>query len=256
MAVDEGAVARLLPADCLAIEEIGASGAVFDVLAWIALLVTALFMSFKAMNADPERRKFYYINAFVCGVAAFSYFAMISGMGWETVMGCRQFFYVRYIDWAITTPLIILNLGLLAGEDPILIAAIMGSDLAMIFAGYMGSVALVPTVKWLWFIIGIAVYVPVVFAIVRLFRQTVVDKNDIHYIELYGKVSLLTIVAWSLYPFVWLLGVGVGAFGVSAESISYAILDVVSKCFLSFLLIQDRDDDYDERGAAKDLAVV
>mmetsp|Transcript_35514 Transcript_35514/g.71104 ORF Transcript_35514/g.71104 Transcript_35514/m.71104 type:complete len:115 (-) Transcript_35514:699-1043(-) len=95
MAVDEGAVARLLPADCLAIEEIGASGAVFDVLAWIALLVTALFMSFKAMNADPERRKFYYINAFVCGVAAFSYFAMISGMGWETVMGCRQFFYVR-----------------------------------------------------------------------------------------------------------------------------------------------------------------
>jgi len=162
----------------------------------------------------------------------------------------------RYIDWAITTPLIILNLGLLAGEDPILIAAIMGSDLAMIFAGYMGSVALVPTVKWLWFIIGIAVYVPVVFAIVRLFRQTVVDKNDIHYIELYGKVSLLTIVAWSLYPFVWLLGVGVGAFGVSAESISYAILDVVSKCFLSFLLIQDRDDDYDERGAAKDLAVV
>ncbi len=24
------------------------------------------------------------------------------------------------------------------------------------------------------------------------------DKNDIHYIELYGKVSLLTIVVWSL----------------------------------------------------------
>lgn len=31
-------------------------------LAWIALIVTALFMTFKAMNADPERRKFYYLS--------------------------------------------------------------------------------------------------------------------------------------------------------------------------------------------------
>ena len=63
-----------------------------------------------------------------------------------------------YIDWAITTPLLILNLGLLAGEDMVLVAAVMGADIAMIFSGYMGSVALVPTVKWLWFVIGLVVY--------------------------------------------------------------------------------------------------
>mmetsp|Transcript_34399 Transcript_34399/g.70948 ORF Transcript_34399/g.70948 Transcript_34399/m.70948 type:complete len:255 (+) Transcript_34399:136-900(+) len=251
MAVDEGAVARLLPADCLSIEEIGASGAVFDVLAWIALLVTALFMCFKAVNEEPGVRKFYYINSFICGVATFAYFAMISGMGWETIMGCRQLFYVRYIDWAITTPLMIMNLGLLAGEDPVLIAAIMGSDVAMIFCGYMGSVALVPTVKWLWFIIGLAVYAPVVFAIVRIFRQKVIDINDVDRIELYGKVSLLTIVVWSLYPFVWLLSVGVGAFGVSAESISYAILDVTSKCFFSFLIVQFSANESDSPATQK-----
>lgn len=71
------------------------SGAIFDLLAFLALLITGLFMGFKAMNADPEVRKFYYINAYVCGVATFAYFAMLSGMGWETIMGCRQFFYVR-----------------------------------------------------------------------------------------------------------------------------------------------------------------
>mmetsp|Transcript_16831 Transcript_16831/g.26088 ORF Transcript_16831/g.26088 Transcript_16831/m.26088 type:complete len:255 (-) Transcript_16831:227-991(-) len=238
MVAEDGAVARLLPADCLSIEEIGATGAVFDVLAFLALLVTALFMAFKAMNAEPGVRKFYYINAYICGVATFAYFAMISGMGWETIMGCRQFFYVRYLDWAVTTPLMIMNLGLLAGEDPIMIAAIMGADVAMIFAGYMGAVALVPTVKWLWFIIGLAVYAPVVIAIVRVFRQTVIDKNDVDRIELYGKVSLLTIVVWSLYPFIWLLGVGVGTFGVSLESICYALLDVTSKCVFSFMIVQ------------------
>jgi len=66
--------------------------------------------------------------------------------------------YHRYLDWAITTPLLILNLGLLAGEDMVLVAAVMGADIAMIFSGYMGSVALVPTVKWLWFVIGLVVY--------------------------------------------------------------------------------------------------
>ena len=73
----------------------GAPGAIFDLLAFLALLVTGLFMGFKAMNAEPTVRVYYYINAYVCGVATFAYFAMLSGMGWETIMGCRQFFYVR-----------------------------------------------------------------------------------------------------------------------------------------------------------------
>ena len=46
----------------------------------------------------------------------------------------------------------------------------------MIFAGYMGSVALVPTVKWLWFVIGLVVYIPVVIALVRIFRQCVLGN--------------------------------------------------------------------------------
>ena len=45
------------------------------------------------------------------------YFAMFSGMGWETVTGCRQYFYIRHIDWAITCPLIIFSLGILATQD-------------------------------------------------------------------------------------------------------------------------------------------
>ena len=49
------------------------------------------------------------------------------------------------------------------------------------------------------------------------------DSNDVDKIELYGKVSLLTVVVWCNYPIVWVLGTGVGAFGISAESISYAV---------------------------------
>jgi hypothetical protein len=96
------------------------------------------------------------------------------GMGWETIMGCRQFFYVRYIDWGVTLPLLILALGMLAGQDLVTVAAVAGASMMMVTAGYLGSVALVATVKWLWFMISLLVFVPVVFAIVRVFRQSAI----------------------------------------------------------------------------------
>ena len=61
-------------------------------------------------------------------MATFSYFAMLSGQGWTAIAGCRQFFYARYVDWMITTPLLILDLGLVAGQDYVTIAAVIGAD--------------------------------------------------------------------------------------------------------------------------------
>jgi len=55
------------------------------------------------------------------------------------------------------------------------------------------------------------------------------DKDDVDRIDLYGKVSLLVVITWSLYPFVWILSVGTGTMGISAESICYSVLDVVTK---------------------------
>ena len=48
--------------------------------------------------------------------------------GWTAIAGCRQFFYARYADYAITMPLIILQLGLVAGADGAMIAATIGAD--------------------------------------------------------------------------------------------------------------------------------
>eukprot|EP00961_Rhodomonas_salina_P088070 1184429-Rhodomonas_salina.1 len=53
---------------------------------------------------------------------------MLSGQGWTAIAGCRQFFYARYVDWFITMPLIILTLGLVAGQDFVTLAAVVGAD--------------------------------------------------------------------------------------------------------------------------------
>lgn len=233
----EGHMEEMLPADCLSIQEIGTAGGVAMVLVWFCLLVTGVFMAFKASQSEHGVKQFYYLNAFVCLVSSYAYFAMFSGMGWETVTGCRQYFYIRHIDWAISCSCIVLSLGLLADQDLATILAVMGSSVGMVYSGYLAAVGLVPLVKWLWFFVGLLLYVPVVYALLREFRQTVIDKGHQDRRELFEKVALLTVLVWAMYPVVWILGVGIGAIGVSLENICYAILDLLSKVAFCFLMI-------------------
>mmetsp|Transcript_42394 Transcript_42394/g.113414 ORF Transcript_42394/g.113414 Transcript_42394/m.113414 type:complete len:167 (-) Transcript_42394:407-907(-) len=58
---------------------------------------------------------------------------MLSGQGWTAIAGCRQFFYARYFDWAVTNSLIVLNLGLIAGADSASIAATIGAEGQVIY---------------------------------------------------------------------------------------------------------------------------
>ena len=146
-------------------------------LGFLALAVSTVVMVAKAASADAERRKYYFCNTFICGVATFSYFAMLSGQGWTAIAGCRQFFYARYVDWTITTALLILDLGLVAGQDFVTIAAVIGADMLMITAGYMGAVSVVTTVKWFWFLFGMAMFLPVIYSLARTFRETVITRK-------------------------------------------------------------------------------
>jgi hypothetical protein len=107
---------------------VGSTGVGALTLGFLALAVSTVVMVAKAASADAERRKYYFCNTFICGVATFSYFAMLSGQGWTAIAGCRQFFYARYVDWMITTALLILDLGLVAGQDFVTIAAVIGAD--------------------------------------------------------------------------------------------------------------------------------
>ena len=54
----------------------------------------------------------------------------------------------------------------------------------------MGAVALVPTVKWLWFVFGLATFTPVVIALVRVFRQTVIGTSPARHPPLEGGIPV------------------------------------------------------------------
>ena len=121
------AAQSLAPTACTTIEEVGSTGVGALTITFLILAVSTIIFITRVGPATSQK-VYYYCNVFICGLATMSYFAMLSGQGWTAVAGCRQFFYARYVDWTVTTALIILELGLIAGAEPALIGGVMGAD--------------------------------------------------------------------------------------------------------------------------------
>ena len=89
-------------------------------LLWLGVLAfvaaTAYFILLGTQAQDG--RIFHIITAVITGMAAFSYLMMATGAGAVLVDGDRIFYYFRYIDWLITTPLLLVDLALLALVNP------------------------------------------------------------------------------------------------------------------------------------------
>ena len=80
-------------------------------------LATAYF-AYLGTQAPPEGRYFYWITTAITLFAFISYLAMATGAGAIVLDDGRRFYYFRYIDWLVTTPLLLLDLALLALARP------------------------------------------------------------------------------------------------------------------------------------------
>ena len=117
----------LAPTACTTIEEVGSTGVGALTIAFLILGVSTIVFISRVGSAKGQKI-YYYCNVFICGFATMAYFAMLSGQGWTAIAGCRQFFYARYADYAITMPLIVLQLGIVSGADQSQIAATIGAE--------------------------------------------------------------------------------------------------------------------------------
>jgi len=76
----------------------------------------AVAFALLGIRAPQGSRYFFVITALITLIAFVSYLAMATGQG-EAQVGDRTFYYFRYIDWVFTTPLLLVDLALLALVD-------------------------------------------------------------------------------------------------------------------------------------------
>lgn len=211
---------------------------------WIGTFgMTAGALAFLAMGlrdaaGDPDREKFYVITLFVPIIAAASYLAMANGQGIVEVHG-RTIYWARYTDWLITTPLLLLDLALLARMRFNLILSLILADVFMIVTGLIA--ALSPgNLRYLWWTVSTGAFVAILA--ILLGQLSIVGRERAPEVAgLFRTLALLTVVLWTAYPIVWLLGTeGFGTLGVDVEVLVFMVLDLSAKVGFGLILLGSR----------------
>ncbi|KAI7643702.1 family A G protein-coupled receptor-like protein, partial [Hortaea werneckii] len=161
---------------------------------FVVMLVASVVFSGMSWSVPMSKRLYHVITTLITITAALSYFAMASGHGasYHHVVEreshqhvpdtthdiYREVYYARYIDWSITTPLLLLDLCLLAGMNggSILIAIV--ADLIMILTGLFAAYGAEGTPqKWGWYAIACIAYLVVIWQLAYHGRGMAMNKG-------------------------------------------------------------------------------
>ncbi len=160
--------------------------------------------------------------------------------GTALVVG-RTFYFARYIDWAFTTPLLLLPLALVATHSaprrPNLIAGLLLADLLMVVTALFFGLSVDPVAKWLWFIVSCGAFLAVYWVMwVPLRQQAAAEREDVR--SNYGRNAAVLSVLWLIYPIILLFGTdGLGVMGPVLSVASIAVLDFVSKVIYGLMTV-------------------
>merc|ERR1719384_2643570 len=210
------------------------------------MAVSTLYFYQAAIKAGPGKMKFEVIGMMVTGIATVLYMTMFSGAGKSFVKELGHdinphdtrdaFYWGRYVDWVLTTPLMLWDVLALAGAPSDDILAAVGVDVLMIAFGAIG--AQTPSAqKWVFFACGMVCFCHIVGV---LQRYTKVNTYGAAAQALYCRVAYLTIVLWTLSPLVWIVAEGARLVSPSLEAFLYMVMDVSAKCVFGFIIVQAR----------------
>lgn len=144
----------------------------------------------------------------------------------------------RYLTWALSTPMILLALGLLADVDIGSLFAVIAADIGMCITGL--AAALITSsyaLRWFFYLISCAFFAVVLYALLFEWSEAAVAAGTD---EIFGTLRVLTIVLWLGYPIVWAVGIeGLAVVqSVGLTSWGYSALDVVAKYIFAYLLLR------------------
>nr|XP_019049369.1 hypothetical protein I302_03155 [Kwoniella bestiolae CBS 10118]OCF28299.1 hypothetical protein I302_03155 [Kwoniella bestiolae CBS 10118] len=199
---------------------------------------TDIVVFFWQFTLPRGQRVFHQLAMFILTTAAIAYFSMASDLGYASIltefghMGysantTRQIWYVRYIDWVITTPSLLLTLVLASGLPLSDIIALCYFDLVMIVTGLVG--ALVATsYKWGFYAFGCAALFYIWWVLAGPARASAGALGADYKSAFTSSAAILSFL-WLLYPIAWGLADGGNVITPDSEMVFYGVLDVLAK---------------------------
>jgi bacteriorhodopsin len=217
---------------------------------WLALgsalmLIGGFYFVVKGWGVeDPKAKEYYAITIMIPMIAFASYIAMFFGFGLTEVTistgETLDIYWARYADWLFTTPLLLADLGLLAGADPREIGGIVLVDGFMIVTGLVGALEKTFAFRFIWWFISTVSLVFILYFLYFSFTRAV-QKQSEDAKDTFKVLRNLTVILWAIYPIWWLVGTeGAGAISLYIETLGFMVLDVSAKVGFGIILLRSR----------------
>jgi bacteriorhodopsin len=196
-------------------------------------------LCFAVMSRNPlgVPRYEYLIALFIPVWSGAAYMALALDQGKLLVDG-QVTHYARYLDWVVTTPLLLLALALTAmhtiPKDKTLIAGLLGADIFMILTGLIADLSPTP-IRYLWYSLGVAAFLVILWIIWGPLRAKA-ESQVPELARLYRLVAGVLTGLWIAYPTVWLIGPsGIGLVGPTVDTLLFVLVPILSKVGWSLL---------------------
>jgi bacteriorhodopsin len=187
---------------------------------WVLfVLMTLASAAFALLSWNvPVSKRIYHVNTTLLSIiSALAYFAMATGqassLSCHAVRDrhghdipdtfhdqCRQVFWARYVDWALTTPLVLLNLCLLAGVDGAHTLMAIAANVIMVLSGLFAAYGTAESAqKWGWFAISCLGYLFAVWHVGLHGTNRVRSKAD-RVQKLWAALAIYSLALLAAYP--------------------------------------------------------
>lgn len=204
---------------------------------WIGCLgmaAGAIIFGIGAHNNRSERWKILLVlNFFIAAIASILYLAMTQNQGYGEFAG-RPTFWIRYVTWSLSTPLLVLVLTYLGGSSLWLTGSLVGADVLMIATGFVATISREP-VNYLWYVVSCGAYLAIAYLLLGPYRQEAVSKHP-RARKVFYRLLTVHLILWTGYPIVWILAnTGFNVINSTIETALYTLLDLASKVGFGFL---------------------
>lgn len=189
---------------------------------YIILLTTATITFIEAIRTNsPQIRHIFNLETAISVIAGYFYSVFVTKINVDRI-DYTEISQMRYIDWSITTPLMLLVLTLVLGQNIkqhvkfLFYILILLLNYSMLLIGYLGEIHIIPRLNAM--ILGFIPFIMIYYLIYRTFIK--------------GHGSLANKVIFGLYVFLWSLYGVVYMFDEELKNMCLNALDLFAKCFV------------------------
>ncbi|MEQ8332520.1 bacteriorhodopsin [Nisaea sp.] len=207
--------------------------------AFAAMAAGTLYFMMERNNLTPEYSPVASLCAMVSLVAAINYFVMKDTVGLDGQAASLAGFATdyRYIDWLITTPLLLAVLPVLLGRSRMnngMMARLLAVDVLMIVVGYIGEVSINRAgggtmTGWWCLLISMACWFYILYVLFAEIGRAL-EGADSYLKSSLGFLRTYLVISWVVYPLGYLIAVlDLSDNLLIGREMVYCIADVIAK---------------------------